>query len=147
MKLSAKTRYALASMLVMASDTTGQTRFTVSYLADTLGISKDYLEQILSFLRRGRFITSVKGAQGGYRLDCQPEQITVYDILTTMESAAFEPTASTTPHSAPHIESALSALVYKPMDRAVQTALSGITLAQLRDQLTLRSMSGYMYYL
>ena len=34
MKLAAKTRYALASMLVMASDTTGQTRFTVSYLAD-----------------------------------------------------------------------------------------------------------------
>lgn len=147
MKLSAKSRYALASMLVMATDVSEQSRFTVAYLANSLCISKDYLEQILSSLRRAQLIASIKGPQGGYRLNRPPEKITVFDILSSMEPAICETSAPTTPDSAPQIEHALTALVYQPLDRTVQTALSDITLAALNDQVTQRSMTGYMYYL
>lgn len=147
MKLSTKTRYALASMLVMAADPTGKTRYTVANLADTLNISKDYLEQILSFLRKSRLITSTKGPQGGYSLNHPPEEITVYDILYVMEPFIFEPPVLTTPESAPHIESAVSSMVYQPLDQAIGAALSSITLAQLGSRITESSMNGYMYYL
>lgn len=147
MKFSAKSRYALASLLVMTTDAAKHTRFTVAYLAGALHISKEYLEQIFSLLRRGRLITSVKGPQGGYCLARPSEEITVFDILTAMEPAMFEPTVTTVPDRAPHIESALTSMVYTQLDETVHSALSSITLADLRDKVYQHSAEGYMYYL
>lgn len=147
MRLSAKTRYALAAMLVMAGDEDARTPCTAGRLSAALQLSTGYLEQVLLCLRRGRLIEASRGSQGGYRLQRPPEQITVLDILLVMEPSAFAPTADTTPESAPGLDRAAAELVYAPLDTAVQQALAGISLAALRDETAQRSMTGYMYYL
>ena len=147
MRLSAKTRYALSAMLVMAADENNETPCTAARLSGTLQLSVGYLEQVLLCLRRGRLIEASRGSQGGYRLHLAPEEITVLDILLVMEPSAFAKTAQTTPESAPELDRAAEELVYAPLDQAVQSALQAVTLADLRDQAAQRAMSGYMYYL
>lgn len=48
-------------------------------------IPQNYLEQLLSKLRRANLVTSIRGARGGYLLAKKPEDIKVVDILVALE--------------------------------------------------------------
>lgn len=48
-------------------------------------ISEKYLEQIIMPLSRAGLVKSTRGAQGGYRLQLPPEEISVGDILRVTE--------------------------------------------------------------
>ncbi len=67
MKVSAKGRYGLAAMISISQSYTAKEYITVSSIAEKLGISKIYLEQVFSQLKRAGLVSSVKGAQRGYR--------------------------------------------------------------------------------
>ena len=81
MRISAKGRYALASVIHMAQQHHSGESVTLISISERLGISKIYLEQVFSLLKRGELVTSVKGALGGYLLSASPEQINVLDVL------------------------------------------------------------------
>lgn len=91
MRISAKGRYALASMIDIARHSGNGEYITVISISERLGISRIYLEQVFSLLKRGGLVTSVKGAQGGYLLARMPRQISAYDILSAVELSLFEP--------------------------------------------------------
>ena len=55
-----------------------------------LAVSKIYLEQVFSLLKRDGLANSIKGAQGGYQLSRPAEEISVYDILSVAELSMFE---------------------------------------------------------
>ncbi len=59
----------------------------VKHIAERQGISEKYLEQIIAVLNKANFVTSVRGAQGGYRLSDTPENITVGMILRVTEGS------------------------------------------------------------
>ena len=77
MKISAKARYGLATMIKLAQLYSREENITVLRLAETLHISKIYLEQVFALLKRAQLVVSTKGAQGGYQLARAPETITV----------------------------------------------------------------------
>ena len=56
-------------------------------------ISAKYLEQIVVQLSRAGFVTSTRGAQGGYQLARHPSEYTVGDILRITEGS-LAPVAS-----------------------------------------------------
>ena len=82
-------------------------------------------------LKRGDIVRSVKGAQGGYQLVRPPEQITVLDVLSAVETSLFEAVEDTVPEKAPEIEAAMRSSVFEAMDRSLSDALSRITLEDL----------------
>ena len=133
MRISAKSRYALAAMTSMAERYSDNEYITVISISEKLGISKIYLEQVFSLLKRGGLVISTKGAQGGYHLSRMPRQITVYEILAAVELALFEPTEETVPEKAPAIEAAMRLSVFDVLDATVQKALQDITLYHLVD--------------
>ena len=51
----------------------------------SVGIPKQYLEQLLGGLRRNGLIRSVRGANGGYQIAKPSQEITVLDIIDAME--------------------------------------------------------------
>ena len=71
MRISARGRYALAATTSMAARYQTGENITVVSLSERLGISKIYLEQVFSLLKKADIVSSQKGAQGGYRL-CRP---------------------------------------------------------------------------
>ena len=68
MRISAKGRYALAAAISMARQYGTGEHITAISISEKLGISKIYLEQVFSLLKRAGLVNTVKGAQGGYAL-------------------------------------------------------------------------------
>lgn len=131
MRISAKGRYALAAMIFMAQQHQSGEYITIISISEQLGISKIYLEQVFSLLKKAELVLSFKGAQGGYQLARSPEEITALDILTAVEISLFEPTQETVTEAAPEIDKALQAAVFEVLDQTVSDVLRKITLADL----------------
>lgn len=134
MRISAKGRYALAAVIDMAQQHANGEYITLLSISEKLGISKIYLEQVFSLLKRSALVLSVKGAQGGYQLARAPEQITVLDILLAVEQALLEPAQETVAEKAPAVEAALRLSVFELLDQAVSAALGSVTLADLVNE-------------
>lgn len=133
MRVSAKGRYALAAIIEIARQTRGGEIISVINIANALGISKIYLEQILSQLKKGKIIYALKGSRGGYQLAQKPGSITALDVLLTVENTLIEKADNTVEEQAPDIEMALRERVFNELDHAVETCLGRITVEDLLD--------------
>ena len=131
MRISAKGRYALAAVISMAQQYHNGEFITLISISEKLGISKIYLEQVFSLLKRADLVTSVKGAQGGYLLSSAPGQISVLDVLAAVETGLFDKTEDTVPEKAPEIEFAMRECAFEALDQAVSVALSQVSLEDL----------------
>ena len=83
MKLSTRGKYGLYAMYYLAAHA-GEGPQTLQNIS-TVGVPKQYLEQILGNLRRAGLVSTVRGAQGGYHLAQPPQKITVGMILRATE--------------------------------------------------------------
>lgn len=83
MKLSTKGKYGLYAMFYLAQHE-GCGPQPLKAVAE-IGVPEDYLEQLLGNLRRAGLVNTVRGAQGGYRLAKDPQEITVGDIIDATE--------------------------------------------------------------
>lgn len=148
MRISAKGRYALAATIHLAQKYDAGEFTTVLSIAERFGISKIYLEQVFSLLKRGNVVTSVKGAQGGYQLARPPKALTLYDILSAVELTLFEQNDDTVGKIVPEIEKTLVESVYNVLDDALKKTLTKITLEQLVHAAeSHKSDDGLMYYI
>lgn len=84
MKISSKGRYAL-QLIIFLAQTPGFVSLNV--VSQKTGISKKYLEQIVSLLTKSGLLLANRGFQGGYKNSLPPDKVTVYDVLKITESA------------------------------------------------------------
>ncbi|NLK95566.1 MAG: Rrf2 family transcriptional regulator [Clostridiales bacterium] len=131
MKISSKGRYGLAAMIHIAKKGNNGEFITIISIAEELKISKIYLEQVFSLLKRSNLVISVKGAQGGYQLSKSPEDITAREILEAIEVSLFETTDSTVSESANDIEKAMTELLWTKLDEEIAVTLGSVSLKDL----------------
>ena len=84
MKISTKGLYAVRLMLYLAEHD-GAGPVSLKEVSDSLGISKKYLEQIVSNVVTAKLVRSIRGAAGGYQLAKPASVITVLDVLRVTE--------------------------------------------------------------
>lgn len=147
MRISSKGRYGLACMICMAQNYESGACITVASLSERLGISKIYLEQVFSLLKKESLVRALKGAQGGYLLTRAPQEITAYEILNCLEHSLFEPTEESVAPRADEVEKAMQSGVFSKMDRAVRDTLCGVTLSALCAEAEKFRKGGYMFYI
>ena len=82
MQLNRSTDYAIQMLVYLAKN--GQTLSSTKLVA-SLGISYRYLLQISSKLRAAGFILAVRGPSGGLKIFKNPEEISLYDVILSME--------------------------------------------------------------
>lgn len=88
MKLSTKSRYAVTAMMELAMrDEQGPV--TLSEISAEQGISISYLEQLFARLRTSGLVKGTRGPGGGYRLAQSPHDITIADIITSVDEKAY----------------------------------------------------------
>ncbi len=85
MKVNTKVRYGLRAILQIA-DSYGEEPVPISAISESQEISGKYLEQVVGTLRKSGLITSRKGVRGGYMLARAPEDITLWEIITALDS-------------------------------------------------------------
>lgn len=148
MRISSKGRYGLAASVVMAQNYASGAYITVASLSEQLGISKIYLEQVFSQLKKSGLLHSIKGAQGGYRLARSPAEISVLEILAALEQSLFEKTESSVQQKAPEIEKAMQEAVFLQIDKSVADTLGSISLYSLTAKAEeFRQDQTYMFYI
>jgi Rrf2 family transcriptional regulator, cysteine metabolism repressor len=84
MRLSTKGRYGTRIMVRLAM-LAGRGPSTKQEIAESEGISADYVEQLLTKLRAAGLVESRRGVRGGFVLARDPAQITVADVLAATE--------------------------------------------------------------
>lgn len=84
MRLSTKGRYAVTAMMDIAlHEQVGPV--TLADISQCQGISLSYLEQLFAKLRKCGLVEGVRGPGGGYRLARPASQISVADIIQSVD--------------------------------------------------------------
>ena len=84
MKISTKGRYGLRVLIDLATHDPGKPRM-LKDIAQSQQISDKYISRLVIDLRRAKLIRSVRGVNGGFYLAKLPEEITLLEVLETME--------------------------------------------------------------
>lgn len=82
---STKGRYALRIMGDLAAHEGGWV--SLGDIAKRQGISRKYLDQIVSLMHKAGYVESMRGKGGGYRLTKRPEEYTLGMILRAAEGS------------------------------------------------------------
>lgn len=85
MRFQITTDYAIRIIIYMAQH--GTQRTTAKQAAKQLGITYSYFNKVATKLRMTGFIESIQGPKGGYSLVKKAEDITLYDIVESMEGS------------------------------------------------------------
>lgn len=85
MKLSTRTRYGLRALVDLAICSGDGTPVPVGEIARRQGLSESYLEKLFGTLRKAHLVRSVRGVAGGYLLGKAPADMTLAEILETLE--------------------------------------------------------------
>ncbi len=131
MRLSTKGKYGLAAMIYLGEKENSPDPVTIATISGELNISKIYLEQIFSLLKKHNLVNSVKGSQGGYFLAKKAEEITALMILQGIETGLFEKTEPFLSEDKSHITNSMNELVWEKLDSAVFEVLQSTTLKEL----------------
>jgi len=131
MRISTKGRYALVAMITLAQGYSAGENITVISISERYSISKIYLEQVFSLLKRGGLVSSVKGAQGGYTLTKHPSELNAFDVLSSVELSLFEPAELTVEKSSPEIEKTITSVIFEKLDETVKEMLQKVSLFDL----------------
>ncbi len=84
MKLSTRARYGTRAMLDLAEH--GDSGLVLlKDVAERQGISKRYLEHMMTLLRNSGLVVAERGARGGYRLARSPGEIRLDEIFEALE--------------------------------------------------------------
>lgn len=132
MKLSTKGRYGLKAMFELALQYDKES-VSLNIIAERQRVSVNYLEQLIAPLRKKGFVTSTRGAQGGYRLARNPEDITVKEILETLEGPLV-PTACVIEgedENCSNSEYCVTRLIWERMRESIDEVVRSTTLADM----------------
>lgn len=150
MKISTQGRYGLRALVDLAeNENEGAT--PLREISKRQKISERYLEQLFAKLRKAGLVKSVRGAHGGYMLNRDPEEITVGDVIRTLEGSIAPVECTKTGEGICEMmpQCATHEVWMKIKDR-INEIVDSITLEDLKQrsrELHQQQEKGYMYYI
>lgn len=148
MRVSTKARYGLRTLIELA-EAYGSGPLAVRTIAERQEISSDYLEQVISPLRKAGLVKSVRGANGGYVLARKPDQITVGDVIRILEGpiAPVDCVSRILPaHLCERAANCVAREVWEGLRDQIEQYVDSVTLADLCKRAK-SSRSQQMYYI
>ncbi len=141
MKLSTKGRYGIHAMFDLAQYGS-ETPQPIKSIAERQNIPEAYLEQLIGQLRRSGLVKSVRGAQGGYLLSRSPAEITVGEVLRTLEGELAVVDCLMEEDACHKACSCPTRVVWKKLRDGVNEIVDGITLQDMLDDYQRMSAEG-----
>ncbi len=138
MQLLAQEEYGLRCLIQVARHP-GPAPLTIPEVAEREGLSPEYAAKLMRALRQGSFVTSTRGAGGGYRLSRPASEITAWQVVQTLGGSLFPAEfCETHPgqlHDCVHSTGCSLRGLWSSVEGAVRRVLQGVTLADLaRDE-------------
>ena len=132
MKLSTRGKYGLYAMYYLAKHQ-GEGPQTLQSIS-TMGVPKQYLEQLLGSLRRAGLVSTVRGAQGGYQIAKPTEDITLLSIIDAMEGPVELSECTSGEHSCDHSCNCPVRWVWQQATDSINAELERIKLSDMLTQ-------------
>lgn len=127
MKLSTKSQHAVTAMIDLALNDNVRT-ITLAEISKNQGISLSYLEQLFAKMRKAELVSGVRGPGGGYRLARKPYEITIAQIINSIDekSKSFP----TEPREQPYVSHSMWSI----LSLKINEFLNQMTLADFTDK-------------
>ena len=123
---------ALVEIAVRGEDTV-----SLKTVADQQGISLYYLEQIIAVLRKAGYVSSTRGAQGGYRISRALNDISALEIVELLEGSLAPVTCIDDIDTCERTGQCSTEGLWRRVDSAVRDVLKETSLADLVAERTL----------
>ena len=130
MRLTVYTDYTLRTLIYLGHNRDRMT--TIPELAELHGISKNHLMKVVHQLGQAGIVHTVRGRNGGFRLEMEPSDINIGKLVRKTESDFFL-TERASSESSSQVDAASCALeeVLNLATRAYLDVLDGVTLVDL----------------
>ena len=131
MKVSKKAYYGLRAVLALAQS---KKPLSIHTLATLENLPEDYLEKILQGLRKAGLVVAHKGVSGGYALAKEKKDITMWEIVSTLDGPMkiFElPEKKQSALPCPEVSHCQSNEVWRILEENIEKTLGKITVSQL----------------
>jgi Rrf2 family iron-sulfur cluster assembly transcriptional regulator len=124
MKISTRSQYAITAILELALKQ-NEKSITLLEIAKMENISLSYLEQLFTQLRQHGLVKGRRGPGGGYTLARDPDDITIAEIVSAVDSKAKS--------DAQHIgdDTITSAHLWQHLSNKIHNYMNSITVAQI----------------
>ena len=133
MKLSTRTRYGIRAILELAAHY-NEGPVQIKVIALRQAISVKYLEQLMAILKSAGFITSIRGAKGGYILAKKPNQIRLNDVFTALEGPVSTVECVQNKSYCVRVADCMARQVWLQVQQAIVNVLQAVTLQDLLDK-------------
>lgn len=134
MNLSQKCQYALRAVFELATRQ-GQGPITVGDVAEKQAIPPRFLELILVQLKQAGYIESRRGVQGGYALSVAPKDLSVGDVIRSIEGPLMPVRKSDDPSTRPSLQGDLAfAQLWDRAEKAIAVVYDKTSFQDLIDE-------------
>ena len=133
MKISTKGRYGLRILIDLATHDTQKPRL-VRDIAESQQISEKYISRLIIDLRRARLVRSVRGVKGGFFLARSPKEITLLDILETMEGTLSIVDCVMAPEKCTHNADCTARGIWQKLNDGIRELMRTITFEQILEE-------------
>ena len=135
MRVSTRGRYAVRAVLDLAMNGS-DTPVPLTEIAKRQGISLFYLEQLFNKLKKADIVHSKKGAGGGYVLARSSREITVGDVMRSVEGpiAPVHCATDSKRGRCPRMDECPTTGLWKQLGDKIENFLDSITIRELCDE-------------
>jgi|TARA_B100000959_G_scaffold65788_1_gene69892 Rrf2 family protein len=138
LKISTKGYYSVRAIIDIAIRAKNSP-VSLSSISIREDISLHYLEQLFMKLRRSNLVKSVRGPGGGYVLAKKPEEISIGDVLQSVEESVAPKQICVTHHDKNKIENNRCDKIDECVSRLVWQKLSD-KMMEILDSISLESL-------
>ena len=135
MKISTKGRYGLRILIDIATHDPNKPRM-VRDIAESQQISEKYISRLIIDLRRARLVRSVRGVKGGFFLARSPKEITLLDILETMEGTISIVDCVMAPEKCPRFNGCTARGFWQRLNDGIRDQMRNITFEEILAEYT-----------
>ena len=135
MQISTKGRYGLRAIVDLAKHAQ-EMPIPINNIAVRQDISERYLEQLMAKLKKAELVKSVRGANGGYILGKECEDISVGDVLRALEGnlESADCKGFLEKDACESADGCMVKFVWQKIDDSVNATVDKITIKELLTQ-------------
>ena len=145
LKISAKARYGLRILIDIALHEDDAAPRTTAAIAESQQLSLKFASRLVIPLRQAGMIRSIRGVSGGFRLARPPSDITLLDIVETLQGPVEILDCLGTSSPCARAQGCVSRSVWDDVNTAFANALAAMTLEKVLARAQEHATAGLDY--
>ncbi|MCP4600468.1 MAG: Rrf2 family transcriptional regulator [Proteobacteria bacterium] len=134
MKLRTRERYSLRMIMAIAKLSSDENPVGLGVVSHHCGISRRYLEQLVTPLKNASLVRALSGRGGGYTLDREASDITVNDVIKAAVGPVAIVECAVNPTTCMLSEFCSCQALWALINRKITNVLDEYTVADLLDE-------------